>query len=55
MNRIINIYDISLKKSTAKDSLSKLDMSFVAQTFSAIPEEELKSIAASAEKKGGRR
>jgi type IV pilus assembly protein PilO len=55
MNRIINIYDISLKKSTAKESLSKLEMSFVAQTFSAIPEEELKSIAAGAEKKGGRR
>ncbi|MGW8179721.1 MAG: type 4a pilus biogenesis protein PilO [bacterium] len=54
MGRIINITNLSLKKSS-KDSVNQLDVTFVAQTFSAIPEEDLQAMAAEAASKGGKK
>lgn len=56
MNRIINMSGLSVKRVSSKDELGKLDISFVAQTFSAIPEEEMKAAAAAAaDTKGGQK
>jgi len=54
MGRIINITNLTLKK-PSKESVNQLDMAFVAQTFSAIPEEDLQAMAAEASKGGKKR
>jgi len=40
MDRIVNIKDIQLKKKKKKGTLGLLEISFAAQTFSAVPESE---------------
>lgn len=46
MNRIININSIALKSSTAKESVGRLEMSLIGETYSAVPEDEIKKAQA---------
>lgn len=55
MNRIINISSISLKSSKNKTGVGSLDMSMIGETYSAVPEEELKQKAPAQQSGRGRR
>lgn len=52
MNRIINISSIALKSSSGKDGTNKLEMSLLGETYSAVPEEEIKQASAKPAPKG---
>jgi len=42
MNRIINISTLTMKTGSSKDGVNKLDMSLIGETFSAVPEQDVK-------------
>lgn len=55
LNRIVNISDIKLASPKARKDRAMLDISFIATTFSAIPEAELQAASASGKKSGRER
>lgn len=54
MNRIINFNSIALKSAKAKDGVGRLEMSLIGETYSAVPEDEIKKGAAKPGPKGRR-